>query len=65
MNWLRQSLAKMFRPAPPEVLAARELDDAKRSLLAAQSAAEYAEAMCIYHERRIDRLQRHLQGEQE
>ena len=65
MNWLRQSLAGMFRPASPEVLAARELDEAKRSLLAAQSAAEYAEAMCIYHERRIDRLQRHLQGEQE
>ena len=65
MNWWRQSLTAMFRPASPEVLAARELDEAKRSLLAAQSAAEYAEAMCIYHERRIDRLQRHLKGEQE
>ena len=65
MNWMRQSLTAMFRPASPEVLAARELDEARRQLLAAQSAEEYANAMCVYHEARIERLQRYLKGEQE
>ena len=65
MNWMRQSLTAMFRPASPEVLAARELDEARRQLLAAESAAEYANAMCVYHEARIERLQRYLKGEQE
>jgi hypothetical protein len=55
----------MFRPASPEVLAARELDEARRQLLAAESAAEYADAMCAYHRSRIDRLQRYLKGEKE
>ena len=64
MNWMRQSLTAMFRPASPEVLAARELDEARRQLLAAESAAEYANAMCVYHEARIERLQRYLKGEQ-
>ncbi len=65
MNWWRQSLTAMFRPASPEVLAARELDEARRQLLVAESAAEYANAMCVYHEARIERLQRYLKGEQE
>lgn len=65
MNWWRQSLTAMFRPASPEVLAARELDEARRQLLVAESAAEYANAMCVYHEARIDRLQWYLKGEQE
>jgi hypothetical protein len=65
MNWWRQSLAGMFRPASPEVLAARELDETRRQLLAAESAAEYADAMCAYHRSRIDRLQRYLKGEKE
>ena len=65
MNWTRQFLTAMFRPASPEVLAARELDDARRQLLVAESAAEYADAMCAYHRSRIERLQRYLKGEQE
>ena len=65
MNAAREFLAGLFRPASPEVLAARELDEARRQLLAAESAAEYADAMCAYHRSRIDRLQRYLKGEQE
>lgn len=65
MNAAREFLAGLFRPAPPEVLAARELDEARRQLLVAESAAEYANAMCVYHEARIERLQRYLKGEQE
>ena len=44
MNWWRQSLTAMFRPASPEVLAARELDEARRQLLAAQSAEDAGRA---------------------
>jgi len=58
-------LAGLFRPAPAQVLAARELDDARRQLLAAQSAEEYAHSMAVYHQRRIARLERYLRGEQE
>ena len=65
MNAAREFFAGLFRPASPEVLAARELDEARRQLLAAESAAEYADAMCAYHRSRIDRLQRYLKGEQE
>ena len=65
MNAAREFLAGLFRPASPEVLAARELDEARRQLLAAESAAEYADAMCAYHRSRIERLQRYLRGEQE
>ena len=65
MNAAREFLAGLFRPAPPEVLAARELDEARRQLLVAESAAEYANAMCAYHRSRIERLQRYLKGEQE
>ena len=64
MNAAREFLAGLFRPASPEVLAARELDEARRQLLAAESAAEYADAMCAYHRSRIERLQRYLKGEQ-
>ena len=65
MNAAREFFAGLFRPASPEVLAARELDEARRQLLAAESAAEYADAMCAYHRSRIERLQRYLRGEQE
>ena len=65
MNWLRESLTGLFRPAPAQVLAARELDEARRQLLQAQSAEEYAHSMAVYHQRRIARLERYLRGEQE
>ena len=65
MNAAREFLAGLFRPAPPEVLAARELDDARRQLLQAQSAEEHAHSMAVYRQRRIARLERYLRGEQE
>ncbi len=48
--------AELFRKITTEELAARELDQARRSLLEAQTAREYAQAMVQYHEQRIDRL---------
>ena len=50
----------IFRTPSALELAARELDEAERSLLEAQTAKEYAEAMCMYHGERIDRLQRYI-----
>lgn len=45
-----------FRKPSPTMLARAELEDAQRSLLAAQSAAEYAKRMSEYHLDRIKRL---------
>ena len=53
-------------PSPLE-MAARELVEAQRSKLEAESAKEYAHHMCAYHDDRIVRLQSHiaeLKGEQ-
>lgn len=43
-----------------EVIALRELEDAKRMLLEAQSGREYAESMCKYREAQIKRLTAYL-----
>jgi hypothetical protein len=45
-----------FKTPTTQALIARELEEAKRRLLEAQSAREYADAMCKYHENRIKRL---------
>lgn len=39
-----------------EVLAQKELEEARRELLSAESAAEYAQQMAAYHAARIARL---------
>ena len=51
-----RSLLALFRPPSPLALATRELEEAERSLLSAHSAAEYADAMVLYHSQRIERL---------
>lgn len=55
----------IFRTPSATELAARELDQAERSLLEAQSAREYADAMVTYHGDRIDRLRRYLRDVRE
>lgn len=45
-----------FRKPSPLTLANAELEDARRSLLASQSATEYAKRMSEYHTDRIKRL---------
>ena len=50
----------IFRTPSALEIAARELSSAERALLEAQSAKEYAEAMCTYHGDRIDRLRRYI-----
>lgn len=54
-------LLNPFRSPSPEELMARELDNARRSLLEAQSARDYANAMVLYHETRIDRLRAQME----
>jgi hypothetical protein len=57
-------IKSMFQPPSAEVLAAQEFDDARRSLLEAHTAREYADAMVTYHTKRIERLRATLAGEE-
>lgn len=50
----------IFRTPSPLEIATRELDQAERAWLEAQSAREYADAMVTYHSERIDRLRRYI-----
>lgn len=45
-----------------ETIAQMELEDAKRRLLEAYSAREYAEAMVQYHSARVERLSQYVKG---
>ena len=56
LDEIKQWFKNWFVTPSAEVLAVGELDDAKRSLLEAQSNREYADAMCKYHDARIKRL---------
>jgi hypothetical protein len=50
-----------FRTPSEQELIAIELDQARRGLLEAQTGRDYANAMVIYHETRIDRLRTQLE----
>tara|TARA_R110000822_G_scaffold8119_2_gene32346 strand:+ start:678 stop:872 length:195 start_codon:yes stop_codon:yes gene_type:complete len=52
LNWIRQ----LYTPATCEELMARELDAARRDLLLAETARDYAESMVLYNKQRIERL---------
>ena len=56
-------LIDILRKPAPSTMMATELDDARRALLEAQSARDYAMAMVAYHETRIDRLRAMLELE--
>ena len=51
MNWIK----KLFAQATPLELAVAELVDAQREKLQAESGAEYAEALVIYNQSRIEK----------
>lgn len=53
-------IMSFFRTPSAEMLAMRELEDAKRRLLSYQSTLEYADAMCQYNKERIRRLSDYL-----
>lgn len=60
---LWSSIRALYAPPSAEVLAAQEHDQARRALLEAHSAKEYADAMVTYHQRRIERLKATLGSE--
>ena len=56
MNEFYQGFLNFLKAPSPVVIAARELDEARRQLLQSQSAAEYALRISAYHQDRIKRL---------
>jgi hypothetical protein len=56
VNWVKN----IYATPTAESLALRELEEAKRRLLEAQTAREYAESMCKYREAQIKRLTAYL-----
>jgi hypothetical protein len=60
-----RAIRSLLSAPSPEMLAQRELEQARRQLLEAESAAEYAEAMSVYHRTRIERLTNMLHGKLE
>jgi hypothetical protein len=51
-----ETVKRWLSPPAALVLAARELEDAKRGLLSAQSSREYADGLVRYYEAKIKRL---------
>jgi hypothetical protein len=51
---------EIFKPVPARVLAQRELEDAQRALLKAQTGRDYAESQIAYLQRVIARLSVYL-----
>ena len=62
MKQLIEYLKNVYTTPSAEVIAVRELEEAKRKLLEAQSGREYADSMCKYHEARIKRLTNYIKG---
>ena len=52
LNWIIQ----LYTPATCEELMSREIDTARRDLLLAETARDYAESMVLYNVQRIERL---------
>ena len=59
---LWQRIKSLYVPPAPEALAAQEFEHARRALLEAQSAREYADSVCKYNEARIERLRLYLRS---
>ncbi|CAB5222495.1 hypothetical protein UFOVP374_12 [uncultured Caudovirales phage] len=52
LEWVRQ----LYTPATCEELMVREIDTARRDLLLAATARDYAGSMMLYNNQRIERL---------
>ena len=57
-----EELKKLWATPSAEVLALRELEEAKRKLLDAQTSREYADSMVKFREQQIKRLTEYLKG---
>ena len=58
------AISAAFRLPTADVLAVRELEEAKRELLRSQSAQDYAKRMVEYHQDRVKRLTAYTTKEQ-
>lgn len=56
-----KELIQTFRKPSAEIIAQAELEEARRQLLAAQSASEYANGIILYRKTQITRLQKYIQ----
>lgn len=54
------ALKSMLTVPSATTLAQRELEEAKRQLLKAQSAADFSRVQVVYHEDRIRRLKKYI-----
>lgn len=61
---LMARLTNSFRLPNADVMAVKELEEAKRELLQMQSAQDYAKSMCSYHAERVKRLTAYVTKEQ-
>ena len=57
------TLSNSFRLPSADMMAVKELEEAKRSLLQMQSAQDYAKSMCAYHAERVKRLNAYITKE--
>lgn len=53
---------KYFVLPTADIMAARELEEAKRELLRSQTALDYTKRMVEYHQDRVKRLTEYLNG---
>lgn len=61
---MKDLIRQMFRKLTPREMAARELSEAERNKLEAQTAVEYAQSVVSYNDNRIRRLRRYLSDEE-
>jgi hypothetical protein len=61
MNKIRKLWQFATYPPKAQVLAAKELEDAKRSYLANKTHAEYYATLCTFETQRIKRLEQYLE----
>lgn len=61
MEWVN-NIRKIFQPPSAEVLMVRQLEDAKRNLLAAHSYREDAESMVAKYTERVARLEANVKA---
>jgi hypothetical protein len=53
---------KLWATPSAEVIAIKELEEAKRQLLESQTTREYADSMCKFREAQIKRLTAYIKG---